>query len=157
MPVKQLRLFTEEPDQQEFQPTRGERSPRGSQPPAPEIWESERGTAAESALVPIAHRESIVGEIVEDSPATGEQLGPLPRIVNNHVVLWVVLLSLGPLALPLFWISPRYRLWSKLLITLLTLGLTIVFPIAMTIYFSDIALRPLLNAIQDANQAGGAL
>lgn len=156
MPTKQLRLFTDEPDRQEFQPARGERSPRGAERSVLGIWESERGTADESALVPIADREWIVGEIVENSSAAREELGPLPRIINSHLVLWVVLLSLGPLGLPLFWISPRYRLWSKLLITVMVLGLTIAFPIALTLYFADFALKPLLNSIQEANHASGA-
>lgn len=151
MPLTQLRLFTEESDRQAFQPPEGEQSPR----------EADRRVADPFAVVPHSGRELIVGELVSELPSglqdlTPSEPGPLPRIVNSHLVLWVVLLSLGPLGLPLFWISPRYHLWSKLLITVMTLGLTIVFPIALTLYFSDFAMQPLLKAIQDANQAGGA-
>ena len=39
--------------------------------------------------------------------------------------LVMAVLFLGPLALPLVWVNPRYRITTKLLITALVIGLTI--------------------------------
>ena len=47
----------------------------------------------------------------------------LPWYFRNSVLV-LAFLSVGPLALPLLWFHPRYKLWSKLLISVLMLGST---------------------------------
>ncbi|RCS52898.1 hypothetical protein DTL42_08710 [Bremerella cremea] len=78
------------------------------------------------------------------------------KIVNSHLVIWVVILSFGPLGLPLIWLSPKYALWSKILVSVLTIGVTIVLPIAITLYCTQFLVQPVLEAMQQANAAGGA-
>jgi len=75
--------------------------------------------------------------------------------VRSHMVIWVVILSIGPLGLPLLWLSPKYPAWSKILITLATLLLTIL-PIVALIYYGEFVLRELQEAMEDANRSGGA-
>ena len=85
-------------------------------------------------------------------------LPPLVRtVVSSHAIIWTVILTFGPLGLPLIWLSPKYRLWSKLLTTFITLGVTIVLPIALTIYCTQYLIHPVLNAMENANASGGAL
>lgn len=93
------------------------------------------------------------------APVTIEAgLPPAVRaIVSSHVVIWTVILTFGPLGLPLIWLSPKYALWSKILVTVLTLGVTIVLPIAVTIYCSQFLIYPVLDAMHHANAAGGAI
>lgn len=78
-------------------------------------------------------------------------------MIQTPAILFVLLLTFGPLALPLIVISPKLGVLTKVLTTVVTLGFTIVLPIAVTIYFSHFAVLPALDAIRDANLRGGAL
>jgi len=42
-------------------------------------------------------------------------------------VIVIALLCLGPLALPLVWVHPRYKIITKLVVTVLVIGLSILF------------------------------
>ncbi|PQO44808.1 hypothetical protein C5Y93_17075 [Blastopirellula marina] len=77
-------------------------------------------------------------------------------VVNSHAIIWAVILTFGPLGLPLIWLSPKYSIWSKSLVTLVTLGVTVVLPIAVTLYCAQFLVHPVLDAMQEANAAGGA-
>lgn len=77
--------------------------------------------------------------------------------IRTPALLFVLWLTFGPLALPLIVVSPKLGVLSKVLITTATLFLTIVLPIALTIYFSHFAVLPALDAIRDANARGGAI
>ncbi|UUO07068.1 hypothetical protein M4951_01855 [Blastopirellula sp. J2-11] len=77
--------------------------------------------------------------------------------IRSPALLIVLLLTLGPMALPLVVISPKLGVLTKVFLTVVTLGLTIVLPIALTIYFSHFAVMPALDAIRDANLRGGAI
>lgn len=77
--------------------------------------------------------------------------------IRSPALLLVLLLSFGPMALPLIVISPKLGVLTKIFVTVVTLGLTIVLPIALTIYFSHFAVLPALDAIRDANMRGGAI
>lgn len=46
-------------------------------------------------------------------------------------VLVIALLAVGPLALPLLWFNPRYRLRTKVIVTVVTLALTYVLALTM--------------------------
>ena len=39
----------------------------------------------------------------------------------------IALLCLGPLALPLVWLNPRYKIVSKLIVTVIVIGISILF------------------------------
>lgn len=60
----------------------------------------------------------------------GEFLDKPPRSktkwYHTNTVIVIALLSLGPLALPLVWFHPRYRLVTKLVVTVGIIVLTIV-------------------------------
>lgn len=77
--------------------------------------------------------------------------------VRSHAIIWVVILSIGPLGLPLLWLSPKYSAWSKILISLATVFVTVIFPILVYIYCAEYLMRELLNALEEANRAGGAI
>lgn len=93
------------------------------------------------------------------APRTVEAgLPPAVRtVVNSHVIIWTVILTFGPLGLPLIWLSPKYSIWMKFLVTAITLGVTVVLPIAVTLYCAQFLVHPVLDAMQEANAAGGAL
>ncbi|MCC9606362.1 hypothetical protein LOC68_18245 [Blastopirellula sp. JC732] len=77
--------------------------------------------------------------------------------IRTPALLFVLWLTFGPLSLPLIIVSPKLGVFSKVMITTATLFLTIVLPIALTIYFSHFAVLPALDAIRDANARGGAI
>jgi len=77
--------------------------------------------------------------------------------VRSHTIIWVVILSIGPLGLPLLWLSPKYPTWSKVLISLATIFFTIILPIMVVIYCGEFLVRELQQAMEEANRAGGAI
>lgn len=77
--------------------------------------------------------------------------------VRSHTIIWIVILSIGPLGLPLLWLSPKYPTWSKIAISLATLFFTVILPILVTIYCGEFLLRELLEVMEEANRAGGAI
>lgn len=77
--------------------------------------------------------------------------------VRSHTIIWIVILSIGPLGLPLLWLSPKYPAWAKILISLATVFFTVILPVLVTIYCGEYLMRELLNALEEANRAGGAI
>ncbi len=64
---------------------------------------------------------------------------PLPWYFKKATVVMAFLIA-GPLALPLVWFHPRYKMWSKLLITVLMLGVT---------YYLTLSTISLFKMLQD--------
>jgi hypothetical protein len=58
-------------------------------------------------------------------------------------LLVMAVLSVGPLALPLFWIHPRLALWQKILWTVVLVVLT---------WLAWMALKPAIQSIRDYYQ-----
>ena len=62
-------------------------------------------------------------------------IGTFPEIPQNTKTKWyfvtstivIALLCLGPFALPLVWLNPRYKIVSKFLVTVIVIGITILF------------------------------
>lgn len=77
--------------------------------------------------------------------------------VRSHTIIWIVILSIGPLGLPLLWLSPKYPTWSKVLISLATVFFTVILPILVVIYCGEFLVRPVLDALEEANRSGGAI
>jgi succinate dehydrogenase hydrophobic anchor subunit len=50
----------------------------------------------------------------------------------------IALLCLGPLALPLVWFNPRYKLMTKLAVTIIVIALTIVFCYLITYIYRNL-------------------
>ena len=90
------------------------------------------------------------GEFLGEGPAgRGERSSarttPKPQSKWYHAnsTLLVAVLCLGPFALPLAWVNPRYTLVTKALITVAVIVLTIVLAYAMTSLYTN-----LLDQIQ---------
>ncbi|WDI44238.1 hypothetical protein [Bremerella sp. P1] len=77
--------------------------------------------------------------------------------VRSHTIIWIVILSIGPLGLPLLWLSPKYPAWAKILISLATVFFTVILPVLVTIYCGEFLVRGLLEAMEEANRTGGAI
>lgn len=45
----------------------------------------------------------------------------------SNVTIVIALLCVGPLALPLVWLHPRYRIITKMLVTIMVIGLSVCF------------------------------
>lgn len=101
--------------------------------------------------------------VAPEAPVPAERTidaGLPPRIrtaVRSHAIIWIVILSIGPLGLPLLWLSPKYPAWSKILISLATVFLTVILPILVYIYCAEFLVHGLLDALEEANRAGGAI
>lgn len=58
-----------------------------------------------------------------DAEKTSDKTGVLPWYFKTSVIV-VVFLSVGPLALPMVWFHPRYKLLTKVAVTVLTVAAT---------------------------------
>lgn len=71
------------------------------------------------------------GEFLDMPPSTpsGLRYGTKPKskwyLTTSTIV--IALLCLGPLALPLVWMNPRYKTASKVIVTVIVIGATILF------------------------------
>ena len=125
--------------------------------------ESTQGGVITATVIPEAvdqiSGELILAESVEPTtlattpPPVIAVVAPRPaeaRLLNSHAIVWAILLVLGPLGLPALWMSPRYSKTAKVLWTAVLLIGTVVLPIAMTWYWLDTAMQPLLDAFNKA-------
>ena len=55
------------------------------------------------------------------------------------------LITLGPLALPLVWVNPKYKIVTKIIITILVIGITIWFCQIMARMYGDVIKQ--INAL----------
>ena len=65
-----------------------------------------------------------------DKPAgnlSGTTQGTKIKWYFNTSAIVISLLCLGPLALPLVWLNPRYKATTKLIVTAIVIGVTILF------------------------------
>lgn len=83
------------------------------------------------------------GEFLDGSSRAGS--GPRPKkwYYSNGVIV-IALLCLGPLALPLVWINPRYKLVTKAIITVVVIIVTII-----CMYLMAYEYQQLLNQFQE--------
>ncbi len=56
----------------------------------------------------------------------------------SNVVVVLALLSVGPIALPLVWINPRYTLLVKLVVSVATIIVTIILSYAMAAIYRNL-------------------
>ena len=61
---------------------------------------------------------------IETAPETPQVTKTKWYFVTSTIV--IALLCLGPLALPLVWLNPRYKIVSKLLVTVIVVGVSIL-------------------------------
>ncbi|MCA9099593.1 MAG: hypothetical protein R3C10_21610 [Pirellulales bacterium] len=72
----------------------------------------------------------------------------LQRWADNRLFVVGVLLVVGPLGLPLIWVSRRLSLGAKIAWTVVFVLFTVVLPIALVWYCCDVLLQPLLDAFE---------
>jgi hypothetical protein len=97
----------------------------------------------------IAARFSAVPAAAPDTASV--QLEPaVGRVLNSRLAVMAILAVAGPLGLPALWLSSRFSKTAKLITTLVFVLATVVFPLALTYYWVEIALRPLIDAFQQA-------
>jgi hypothetical protein len=82
------------------------------------------------------------------APAVRREAKVVPArlsILENRAAVIAILLVTGPLGLPCLWFSGRFSRLTKIVTTVAYFGLTVVAPIAITWYWLDVAVRPLLD------------
>ena len=94
---------------------------------------------------PIAEAEHNGAVQIQVDPAIG-------GILNNRLAVVGILALVGPLGLPALWLSRRFSKPTKIITTVLFLLVTVVMPLALAFYWLEIALRPLADAMHQANQ-----
>lgn len=69
------------------------------------------------------------GEFLDMPPSTpsGSTNGAKQKWYLSTSAIVIALLCLGPLALPLVWMNPRYRTASKIIVTIIVIGVTVLF------------------------------
>jgi len=82
------------------------------------------------------------GEFLDGTSRVGSRPRPKKWYFATGTVV-IALLCLGPLALPLVWLNPRYKLATKAIITLVVLGVTI-----LCMYLMAYAYQQLLGQLQ---------
>ncbi len=82
---------------------------------------------------------------MEPSRSSGDALNPAPKVkwYFKKRTFIAALLAVGPFALPLLWINPHYSLTSKIIWTVVVLGLTYALGIA-----TQHALEYMMNLYQ---------
>ena len=65
--------------------------------------------------------------------------------LHNRFAVIGLLVCLGPLGLPLLWLSNRFSRLTKIITSVICVLLTVVAPAVIIFYFLGIAVRPLLN------------
>ena len=78
-----------------------------------------------------------------------------PRVLawlNHRGIVVAILLTCGPLGLPALWFSPRFSKTSKIVISVLLFAATVVAPLALSWYWLDVAVRPVLDALTSAGR-----
>ena len=92
-----------------------------------------------------------------DSPASPTTLTIQidPRVLawlNHRGIVVVILLTCGPLGLPALWFSPRFSKTTKIIISVLLFAATVIAPLALSWYWLDVAVRPVLDALTSAGK-----
>jgi hypothetical protein len=83
-------------------------------------------------------------------PFCGEVLNtpdkPKPQWYFSTAIVVIAFLSVGPLALPLVWFNPRYKIITKIVVSVIV--------IALTIWFYFILKDLYLRSIEKAKELG---
>ncbi len=82
----------------------------------------------------------------ENHDSLGISLSPeIKSIVCNRWIVIGLLAATGPIGLPALWLSPRFRPWVKVVISLLYFFATAILPLAVAWYWFGYALQPLVD------------
>lgn len=105
--------------------------------------------AKPSSLIPADQNvsQSSAGTLANRNQDLSSPAGTLQTVLNNRLYVGIVIALIGPLGLPALWFSPRFSQRTKVILTTIFVVLTTVVPLAITWYFLDYSMRPLLDAI----------
>ena len=109
---------------------------------------SRRAGIAQAAGKPLAPRQA------HQSPALSlpSVAVRMPQWLGNRWIVLGVLLVAGPLGLPALWLSPRFSPTTKILTSAVYFLLTVAAPLAVTWYWLDTALQPLVESFSELPQ-----
>ena len=91
----------------------------------------------------------VIAELVEVPPAA-VVVHVDPKVLawlSHRGVVVAILLVAGPLGLPALWFSPRFSKTTKIVVSLALFAATVVAPLAVSWYWLDVAVRPVLDAL----------
>jgi len=109
----------------------GEANPSALVQTAQDDWRSDLSSSART----LSNRNQQLS-----SPADTVQ-----TVLNNRLYVGIVIALIGPLGLPALWFSPRFSKRTKIVLTSIFVFLTTVVPLAITWYFLEYSMRPLLE------------
>jgi hypothetical protein len=107
------------------------------------------GGAPEGQLVSSGAVEAVPAP--RSGPATIALSGPVAAVLNSRLLVVTILLVAGPIGLPALWLSPRFSRVTKAVTTIGFFLLTVVLPLTGAWYVCEVLLRPLADAIKQAN------
>jgi hypothetical protein len=98
------------------------------------------------ATVPAAATTPIAANVPTAGGGTSISLSPeIKSIVGNRWIVIGLLAAIGPLGLPALWLSPRFRPWVKVVISVLYFVATAILPLLFAWYWFGYALQPLVD------------
>jgi hypothetical protein len=100
--------------------------------------------------LPVARAQMPLADVVCRRSLSIEVDPTIGRLLGKRWVVIALLAIAGPLGLPLLWLSCRFSKPTKIVTTMLFLLVTVVAPLAITYYWVEIALRPLVEAFEHA-------
>jgi hypothetical protein len=87
----------------------------------------------------VAHHSTMVAAAPEQSLVT--------KILENRFYVISILLCVGPIGLPALWFSRRFSRRAKIITTTCYFLFTVVIPLMVAWYFLNVALRPIVDAL----------
>ena len=85
--------------------------------------------------------------IVEPEPTPVAAIAAPATLLSHRAIVLGLLLFVGPAALPALWFSPTFSMRSKIITSVIYVGLTILIPLAIMFYWLQIAIAPLMDVL----------
>lgn len=86
--------------------------------------------------------------IVSSAPtAMAPAPSPLAAMLDNRLLVVAIVLCAGPIGLPALWFSRRFSQRTKIVTTIVYLLVTTILPLAVTWYFLEVAVRPVVDIL----------
>ena len=87
------------------------------------------------------------GTVANHNQQLSNPADTIQTVLNNRLYVGIVIALIGPLGLPALWFSPRFSNRTKIVLTSIFVLMTAVVPLAVTWYFLDYSMQPLLDAL----------
>lgn len=92
----------------------------------------------------VARRRELVANS-RPAAAAGLQAGAL---LNHRGVVLGLLFCVGPMGLPLLWLSPRFSMTFKVATSIFYFALTVLVPLGLIVYFLGFSIEPIVTALE---------